>query len=75
MLIALIATAPAAFGQTTYRCGRGSSATVSDRPCETSGRTQLGAYGNAQGQMPRSFDSGSTPSLAKAPDEIGRAHV
>ena len=70
MLIALIASAPAAFGQTTYRCGRGSSATVSDRPCETSGRTQLGAYGNIQGQMPRSFDHGSTPSLAKAPDVL-----
>lgn len=66
----LLAAAPVALGQTMYRCGRGSSATVSDRPCETSGRTQLGAYGNTQGQMPRTFDNGHTSSLAKAPDVL-----
>ena len=70
LLAAWAAASPPAFGQSTYRCGRGSSAIISDRPCETSGRTQLGAFGNTQGQMPRAYDSSSLPALAKAPDVL-----
>ena len=70
LLAALAAASPPAFGQSTYHCGRGSSAIISDLPCETSGRTQLGAYGNTQGQMPRSYDTSPTTALAKAPDVL-----
>ena len=45
---ALIAiAAPAAFGQTLYRCTSSTGTQVSDRPCDTSTQTTLKTYGPA----------------------------
>jgi hypothetical protein len=58
--------ASAAFSQVMYRCGTGSRAYVTDRPCETGGRSVLGVIGPAP-QYP-TYNQNLTPSMGQAPD-------
>jgi hypothetical protein len=60
--------APAAWGQTMYRCSEGGAARWSDRPCPANGHTKISAYGPArENTSPR---QGYTPPVQKAPDHL-----
>ena len=67
-LVALIAmsAAPAAFGQSMYRCGSGSGTYLSDRPCNVASPTVL-RYIGPVAERP-AYRQTYAPSMAKAPD-------
>lgn len=58
--------ASVAFGQAMYRCGTGSRAYITDRPCETGGKAELGVIGPVS-QYP-TYNQNYTPSMGQAPD-------
>ena len=60
-------TAPAAFGQSLYRCNSGAGGYISDRPCQSTGAP---AEFRSIGPVPdrSSYSRDSTPTLQKAPD-------
>ena len=62
----VLASAPAAFAQTMYRCSNGASSYLSDRPCSASVRGTLGAYGPAN-ERP-AYGQNYTPALDRAPE-------
>ena len=59
--------APAAFGQSFYRCSGGSGAYISDRPCQSTGAP---AEFRSIGPVPerQSYNRDYTPAMQKAPD-------
>jgi hypothetical protein len=63
---AVLASAPAAFAQTMYRCTNGAGSYLSDRPCSAPVRGTLGAYGPAT-ERP-AYGQNYTPTLDRAPE-------
>lgn len=62
-----VLAAPAAWGQTMYRCNEGGSIRWSDRPCPADGRTNISSYGPArETQRP----SASQARVSKAPEHL-----
>lgn len=62
----MVVAAPAASGQSIFRCSSGSTTSLSDRPCEAVAKSTLRAIGPAP-QYP-SHDQTYAPSMGQAPE-------